>query len=105
MMIFDHFHFKVDVYKDPATDPGKTSKKGNVTLVTDADGKYKTVRIEDIAEGEVSNKITDHKTVGQFMLPTKMFSCRLKFWLRSSGMASSWSTNRWTKFAPESIRL
>jgi nicotinamide phosphoribosyltransferase len=30
----------VDVFKDPITDPGKTSKKGRVTLFTDSSGKY-----------------------------------------------------------------
>ena len=30
----------VDVYKDPITDPGKTSKKGRITLWTDGHGQY-----------------------------------------------------------------
>lgn len=29
-----------DVFKDPVTDPGKSSKKGRVTLYKDSDGKY-----------------------------------------------------------------
>lgn len=34
----------VDVYKDPITDPGKTSKKGRLDLVR-VDGQYQTVQI------------------------------------------------------------
>lgn len=30
----------VDVYKDPITDPGKSSKKGRVTLMQRYDGSY-----------------------------------------------------------------
>jgi nicotinamide phosphoribosyltransferase len=34
---------KTEVYKDPITDPGKKSKKGQLTLEKDADGKFTTV--------------------------------------------------------------
>ncbi len=37
-----------DVYKDPITDPGKTSKKGRLGVQLDADNEYETKRIEDI---------------------------------------------------------
>ena len=40
----------MDVYKDPITDPGKTSKKGDITLVKDEEGKYKTVRKEEVTD-------------------------------------------------------
>lgn len=43
---------RVDVFKDPVTDPGKASKKGDVTLVKEA-GQYKTVRREDLTESMV----------------------------------------------------
>lgn len=36
-----------DVYKDPITDPGKTSKKGILGLFIDSKGKYITDRIEN----------------------------------------------------------
>lgn len=36
-----------DVYKQPITDAGKTSKKGRLDLVKDASGEYKTIRIPD----------------------------------------------------------
>lgn len=34
----------VDVFKDPITDPGKTSKKGRVSLYKDEDGKFFSAR-------------------------------------------------------------
>lgn len=34
-----------DVFKDPITDPGKSSKKGILQLVRDMDGTYSTVRV------------------------------------------------------------
>ena len=45
---------EIDVFKDPVTDPGKTSKKGNVTLVQDKNtGEYKTVRVKDMDNSQV----------------------------------------------------
>lgn len=37
-----------DVYKDPATDPGKRSKRGQLALVRNASGDFETIRIEDL---------------------------------------------------------
>eukprot|EP00298_Acanthocystis_sp_HF-20_P008973 c18025_g1_i1.p1 GENE.c18025_g1_i1~~c18025_g1_i1.p1 ORF type:complete len:481 (+),score=184.46 c18025_g1_i1:63-1505(+) len=37
-----------DVWKDPITDPGKTSKKGKLSLLKDANGKWKTERGENL---------------------------------------------------------
>jgi len=37
----------IDVFKDPITDPGKTSKKGRLRLVRMMDGSYETIR-EDV---------------------------------------------------------
>jgi len=39
---------ELDVYKDPVTDPGKTSKKGRLTLVKDSQGLMSTVRQKDV---------------------------------------------------------
>jgi nicotinamide phosphoribosyltransferase len=38
-------HWK-DIFKDPITDKGKTSKKGRLALIRD-NGKYETVKVED----------------------------------------------------------
>ncbi|MCB1024456.1 MAG: nicotinate phosphoribosyltransferase, partial [Acidobacteria bacterium] len=37
-----------DVYKEPVTDAGKTSKKGRLDLVKDVSGRYQTVRLPDV---------------------------------------------------------
>jgi nicotinamide phosphoribosyltransferase len=37
----------VDVYKEPITDSGKSSKKGRLDLIKDENGKYKTVVLPD----------------------------------------------------------
>lgn len=36
-----------DVYKDPATDPAKASKKGRLDLYRTADGRYETCRLDE----------------------------------------------------------
>ncbi len=41
-----------DVYKDPATDPGKASKRGRLALAIDSNGKWETVRQEDLGYRE-----------------------------------------------------
>jgi len=41
-----------DVFKDPVTDPGKTSKRGRLALVKDNQG-FSTVRAEEVNGGEV----------------------------------------------------
>jgi nicotinamide phosphoribosyltransferase len=38
----------VDVYKQPITDSGKSSKKGRLDLIKDENGEYKTVVLSDI---------------------------------------------------------
>jgi nicotinamide phosphoribosyltransferase len=43
----------VDVFKDPVTDQGKSSKKGLVTLYKGADGKYFTALIDPLYESEL----------------------------------------------------
>jgi len=41
-----------DVFKSPVGDPGKTSKKGRLTLVRNADGAMETVRLEALRNGQ-----------------------------------------------------
>ena len=45
------FFLQVDVYKDPITDPGKTSKKGNITLVRNSGG-FETKNREDMTDND-----------------------------------------------------
>ncbi|CBL46989.1 Nicotinic acid phosphoribosyltransferase [gamma proteobacterium HdN1] len=37
-----------DVFKDPATDPGKRSKPGRLALIRTEDGRYETIRLEQL---------------------------------------------------------
>jgi nicotinamide phosphoribosyltransferase len=49
-----------DVFKDPVTDSGKTSKKGRLKLVrTVMGGKYHTMREEDFIKTPVVNVLED----------------------------------------------
>mgnify|MGYP000603717133 CR=1 FL=1 len=41
-----------DVFKDPITDQGKRSKKGRLAVVRTATGEVKTIRAQDIGQGE-----------------------------------------------------
>jgi nicotinamide phosphoribosyltransferase len=41
----------IDVYKDPATDSGKRSKRGRLDLIRDANGDYKTIRLDEPTYG------------------------------------------------------
>ena len=43
-------HVWQDVFKDPITDKGKTSKKGRLALVKDEHNKYQTIRLEELKE-------------------------------------------------------
>ncbi len=45
-----------DVYKEPITDKGKTSKKGLLALLLDEKQRYKTVKITDSNKDEVASK-------------------------------------------------
>lgn len=42
----------IDVFKDPITDHGKRSKKGQLALVKRKDGPYVTIRVEDLGDDE-----------------------------------------------------
>ncbi len=44
-----------EVYKQPITDSGKTSKRGRLDLILDETGEYKTVKIEDANSISVQN--------------------------------------------------
>lgn len=41
-----------DIYKDPITDQGKRSKKGRLALIKDKQGKFKTIREQDLGNRE-----------------------------------------------------
>ncbi len=45
----------VDVYKEPITDSGKSSKKGRLDLILDENGEYKTVVLPDITTVSAEN--------------------------------------------------
>ena len=46
-----------DVYKEPKTDPGKTSKRGRLVLVKE-DGVFRTVRQEQMGPGQEDELVT-----------------------------------------------
>ena len=50
-----------EVYKQPITDSGKTSKRGRLDLILDENGKYKTVKIE--VENAISVENSQLQTV------------------------------------------
>lgn len=45
----------VDVYKEPITDSGKSSKKGRLDLIKDENGNYKTVQLQSIEQIAAEN--------------------------------------------------
>ncbi len=45
----------VDVYKEPITDSGKSSKKGRLDLIKDENGDYKTIVLPDIKTVSAEN--------------------------------------------------
>lgn len=49
-----------DVFKDPVTDPGKSSKAGRLDLVKWANGKFETVKLP---AGKIANEFSVMKTV------------------------------------------
>jgi nicotinamide phosphoribosyltransferase len=44
---------EIDVFKDPVTDTGKRSKKGEITLVKNDFGDFRTVRVTEVGDQEV----------------------------------------------------
>ena len=62
---------KVEIYKDPATDPSKKSKRGLMTLVRQADGGYITkdqVGNTEEESGELREVFRDGKCILQYTL-------------------------------------
>lgn len=50
----------VDVYKDPKTDPGKTSKKGRLNLIINDDGEFQTVALTGATKHRSALKTVYH---------------------------------------------
>ncbi len=65
-----------DVYKDPVTDPGKTSKKGRQALVK-RNGQYETVR-EDSLEREDENLLVTVYQNGELLVDDNLDIIRLR---------------------------
>ena len=66
---------RVDVRKDPVTDPGKSSKAGRLDLIL-RDGEYETVALED---GQISHPDSVMNTVfenGEILFETTFDECR-----------------------------
>lgn len=71
----------VDVYKEPITDSGKSSKKGRLDLIKDENGEYKTVVLPDINAISVEN--SQLNTVfenGQVLVDDNLEAIRLRAW-------------------------
>ena len=45
------FIIQIGVFKNPITDPTKASKHGNLTLIRNQSGEYRSVRREELEEG------------------------------------------------------
>jgi nicotinamide phosphoribosyltransferase len=69
----------VDVYKEPITDSGKSSKKGRLDLVKDENGEYKTVVLPDIktisAENSQLNTVFEN---GKVLVDDNLEAIRLR---------------------------
>jgi nicotinamide phosphoribosyltransferase len=69
----------VDVYKQPITDSGKSSKKGRLDLIKDENGEYKTVVLSDIttiaAENSQLNTVFEN---GQVLVDDNLEAIRLR---------------------------
>lgn len=63
----------VDVFKRPATDPSKSSKKGILALVRDEHGKYQTVPIEQAENYKGGNRLREIFNYG-YVRNVDMFS-------------------------------
>lgn len=69
----------VDVYKEPITDSGKSSKKGRLDLILDENGEYKTVVLPDIKTIAAEN--SQLQTVfenGQVLVDDNLEAIRLR---------------------------
>jgi nicotinamide phosphoribosyltransferase len=63
----------VDVFKRPATDPNKNSKKGRLALVRDENGRYQTVPLDQSAGYSGGNQLREIFNYGK-VLNTDLFS-------------------------------
>lgn len=71
----------VDVYKQPITDSGKSSKKGRLDLIKDENGEYKTVVLPDIKT--VSAENSQLQTVfenGKVLVDDNLEAIRQRAW-------------------------
>jgi len=57
----------VDVYKDPITDPGKTSKKGRLDLIL-VNGEYETVKLEEGVEQHPDSVLVTYYKNGEILV-------------------------------------
>ncbi len=70
----------VDVYKDPVTDPGKTSKKGFLTTVTNEIGEIKTIREEDFSDEFHSRLMRPVWRNGELLVDEDLQTIRNRTW-------------------------
>jgi nicotinamide phosphoribosyltransferase len=71
----------VDVYKEPITDSGKSSKKGRLDLIRDENGEYKTVQLQAIEQIAAENSAM--RTVfenGQVLVDDNLDAIRRRAW-------------------------
>ena len=71
----------IDVYKQPATDSGKTSKRGRLDLVLDENGDYKTVRIDDAETISLpDSQLTTVYENGEVLVDDNLEAIRKRAW-------------------------
>ena len=63
-----------DVFKDPITDPGKTSKKGRLALIKNQQDGYETARLQDI--GSQTNQLRPVFANGKLLVEDTFKSIR-----------------------------
>ena len=66
----------VDVYKDPATDPGKSSKRGQLKLVALEDGAYRTLRASE--RPDLPNQLRDVYRDGRILIRDDLDTVRAR---------------------------
>lgn len=67
----------IDVYKDPITDRGKTSKKGRLALIKDKAYNYKTIRIKTL-ENKADNLLKPIYKDGKLLTETSFNEIRAR---------------------------
>ena len=66
----------VDVFKDPATDPGKRSKRGQLKLVAVEDGAYRTMRDSD--RPDLPNQLREVYRDGRILIRDDLATVRAR---------------------------